>query len=77
MNYTYVICIGNKEYSTSLELMKIYEVIEDEEARTQGLIRIVDESGEDYLYPQSYFIQIDLPQPVRQALSNIITRKSY
>ena len=69
MNYSYVICIDNKEYPASLELRKVYEAIEDKEALSQGLIRIIDESGEDYLYPQSYFMQIDLPQDVRQVLS--------
>ena len=69
MNHSYVICIDNKEYPSSLELRKVYEVVEDKEALSQGLIRIIDESGEDYLYPQSYFMQIDLPQNIRQVLS--------
>ena len=69
MNHSYVICINNKDYPASLELRKVYEVMEDQEAQAQGLIRIIDESGEDYLYPQGHFMQIDLPQAVRNVIS--------
>lgn len=56
MNDTnFVICINNAEYPAALELRKIYQVIPDEVARDNNLIRIIDESGEDYLYPNAYF----------------------
>ena len=77
MNYSYAICKENQDYPASLELMKIYEVIEDEEARTQGFIRVIDESREDYLYPQDYFVLIEFPPPVLQELSGITSKKSY
>ena len=48
----FAICVKNDGYPASLELRKVYQVIPDEVARTRGFIRVVDESGEDYLYPQ-------------------------
>ncbi len=63
-----VICIRNDEYPASLEVRKVYEVLPDSAAAAHHLLRIVDESGEDYLYPEDYFMPIDLPQPVRVAL---------
>ncbi len=63
-----VICISNDEYPASLEVRKIYEVLPDSEAAPHQLVRIVDESGEDYLYPAAYFVPVELPRPVRAAL---------
>ena len=65
----FVVCIKNEGYAASLELRKIYEVIPDERATDHQMIRVVDESGEDYLYPVDFFISIDLPKPVEQALN--------
>src|SRR5258708_2386474 len=48
----YVICVGNKGYAASLELRKIYEVLPDKEGLKHHQIRVIDESGEDYLYPE-------------------------
>ncbi len=61
----FVVCVNNADYPASLETRKIYEVVGDE---TGGFLRIVDESGEDYLYPEEFFVPIDLPQNVRAAL---------
>ncbi len=63
-----VICIINDEYPASLEVRKIYEALPDSEAAPHQLIRIVDESGEDYLYPAAYFVPVELPHTVRAAL---------
>ena len=63
-----VICIRNDEYPASLEVRKVYEVIPDPMAAEHHLVRIIDESGEDYLYPDHSFMPIDLPQPIRIAL---------
>ncbi len=63
-----VICIRNDEYPAWLEVRKVYEMLPDPAAAVYHLLRIVDESGEDYLYPEDYFMPIDLPQPVRVAL---------
>ena len=66
----YVICISNTDYTASLELRKIYEVIPDAKASKIDHLRIIAESGEDYLYPSSRFIEISLPKTIRDALSN-------
>ena len=64
----YVICIGNKGYAASLELRKIYQIIPDKVATGLHQVRVVDESGEDYLYPEDYFVPVQLPQAVERAV---------
>jgi hypothetical protein len=66
-NYRFVLCIENKDCE-DLEKRKIYQVLPDEEAAKEGYIRVIDESGEDYLYPQSYFIVVQLPREAQEAL---------
>ena len=66
----FVVCINNKEFEVSLELRKIYEVVEDTIASSHDQLRIIDESGEDYLYPSSLFVGIDLPAALRAQLSD-------
>jgi hypothetical protein len=58
MENPYVICINNEDYKASLEFGKIYKIIKDNKAETNNFIRIIDESGEDYLYPKNYFISL-------------------
>lgn len=67
-NTTFAICISNIDYAAALEKRKIYQVIPDEQAAAHGLVRIIDESGEDYLYPTAYFIPIDFPPTIQDAL---------
>lgn len=64
----FVVCINNSDYPASLELHKIYRVIADKEAEDEGDIRVIDESGEDYIYPSSYFVPIQVPQTVEESL---------
>jgi len=64
----FVVCVKNEGYEVSLERRKIYVSIEDQEAQTHKLIRVIDESGDDYLFPERMFIPIELPQPIRRAL---------
>ena len=64
----FVICVGNKGYAASLELRKIYQVIPDKAAARLHQLRVIDESGEDYLYPQDYFVPVQLPQSVERAV---------
>lgn len=64
----FAICINNSDYPASLELYKIYRVLPDDDAAEDGDLRIVDESGEDYLYPADYFVLTDVPKIVEQAL---------
>ena len=66
---TYVVCIKNQDFPASLELFKIYQAIPDARAAENQLIRVIDESGEDYLYPTGYFEPIELPQVVEQAFA--------
>ena len=63
----FVVCVRSDD-SDDLEIRKIYQVIPDAAASADGLLRIVDDSGEDYLYPASLFLQIELPQSVEKAL---------
>ena len=65
----YVICLRNDDHPASLEVRKLYALIPDAEAGQHGLVRIVDESGDDYLYPADWFAQVDLPQPVIAAFA--------
>jgi hypothetical protein len=65
----FVVCINNSGYPASLEVRKIYQVIPDARSEAHQLVRVIDESGEDYLYPADYFMPLELPQPVLQALS--------
>jgi hypothetical protein len=65
----YVLCVRNEGYPSSLERRKLYPAIRDTAAAKQNLVRVVDESGEDYLYPADYFIAVRLPANVKLALS--------
>jgi len=58
----FAVCVRNEDYPASLEVRKIYEMIPDAKAARHKLVRIVDESGEDYLYPEDYFVPIEVPQ---------------
>jgi len=62
------VCIRNDGYPASLERRKIYRLLADATAEKSGYVRIVDESGEDYLYPAQYFMSIDLPAAVKRAV---------
>lgn len=64
----FAVCINNRGYPASLELHKIYRVLPDEDAAEDGDIRVIDESGEDYLYSADRFVEIALPQVIRRSL---------
>ena len=68
MNKKFAICIKNDGYPASLIVRKVYGILEDEEATSIGMLRIVDEEGEDYLFPRDHFILIALPDEVEEAL---------
>ncbi len=63
----FALCIENKDCE-DLEKRKIYKVLPDEEAEKEGYLRVIDESGEDYLYPKSYFVLVQLPHEAQEAL---------
>jgi len=64
----FVVCLKNKGYEASLEPRKIYQVLPDQEAESHKMIRVIDESGEDYLFPASLFSPISLPQTLAREL---------
>ena len=63
----FALCIENRDCE-NLEMRKIYQILPDEEAAQEGYLRVVDESREDYLYPASYFILVELPRKAKDAL---------
>ena len=65
---TFVVCVSNKRYPASLEVRKVYQSIPDDEAAKRHHVRVIDESGEDYLYPEEYFVPIQLPQSAERAV---------
>jgi hypothetical protein len=64
----FIICVNNHEYEASLELWKVYRTIRDEHAKKQDLVRVIDESGEDYLFPSDFFVPVALPKIVQDAM---------
>ncbi len=64
----FAICVKNEEYPASLQLWKVYRVLPDEKGARHNMVRVVDESGEDYLFSASYFVLVELPQAVESAL---------
>ncbi len=71
----FAICIDNSEYPASLELHKIYRVLPDADAARDGDLRVIDESGEDYLYPAEYFVFIELPRETEHILLDSFARR--
>ena len=65
---SYVLCVDNGGYPESLEVRKLYAVLPDEPAAANDYIRVIDETGEDYLYPAKYFVPIQLPPEVAKTL---------
>lgn len=64
----FAVCVKNEGYEESLELRKIYEVLEDRAAAEHKMIRVIDEEGEDYLYPHDWFLAIELPHNIEEAI---------
>jgi hypothetical protein len=66
---SFAVCVRNEGYEVSLERNKIYVVLPDEHAEREGDLRVVDESGEDYLYPADRFVALEVPKAVRAGVS--------
>jgi len=64
----WVLCTDNEGYQASLQRMKVYRVIDDNDAKEMGCVRIVDETGEDYAFPDSLFVPLQLSAPVEERL---------
>lgn len=63
----FAVCIDNRDCE-DLEKRKIYRILPDAEAAQEGYLRVIDESAEDYLYPESYFVLVELPRKAQEAL---------
>jgi hypothetical protein len=63
-----VVCVNNEGYRASLEKRKIYIALHDLAAEKLGLLRVIDESGDDYLYPEDFFVAVALPEAVEKAV---------
>jgi len=70
----FAICMKNDGYEGTLELRKLYEMIDDAAAEKRNHVRIVDESGEDYLYPRSWFDPVELPSSVEEQLGHLVSK---
>ena len=64
----FAVCISNKGYAASLEVRKIYRLIPDKAGAKNGLVRVIDEMGEDYLFPEEYFVALRLPLAAERAV---------
>lgn len=71
MKKQFMVCIRNRGYEASLEIRKIYEILVDKEAQKHNQLRVIDESGEDYLYPVEYFAMIRLPSSTKEKLKSL------
>ncbi len=74
MKAHYVICIDNSDYPASLALHKVYRVLPDEDAALEGDLRVIDESGEDYLYPASSFVPVEVSEEAEPLLADSLAR---
>jgi hypothetical protein len=70
----FAICIHNGEYAGTLDLRKVYEVLEDATADERNYLRVIDESGEDYLYPKTWFVSVAVPENVEQLLHELVAK---
>ena len=71
----FAVCVRNEGVEASLELRKLYEVLDDPDANEDGMIRVIDESGEDYLFPASFFVLAPLPASVEEAVHGAVAAR--
>ncbi len=65
----YAVCVKNRRYPTSLDVRKVYRVLPDSSAERSRMVRVIDETGEDYLYPATYFRFVELPRDAQRVFS--------
>jgi hypothetical protein len=70
-----VICVDNEGNEVSLQLWRVYKTLPDDDARSEGLIRVVDESGEDYLFPEDSFAAIELPKEIQKPFERAVRQQ--
>jgi hypothetical protein len=68
-NPRFLLCVRNEGYGASLELRKVYQSVPDAVAAGRHFVRVIDESGQDYLYPEDFFVHIELPQAAERAFA--------
>jgi len=72
-NAQFAVCVSNKGYAASLEVRKIYRLIPDKAGARRGLVRVIDKMGEDYLFPEEYFVSLRLPQAAERAMLRVLS----
>lgn len=72
---SFAVCIDNRSYPAALELHKLYQVIPDEDAARDGDLRVIDESGEDYLYPARNFVLMKVANDLEMVLERSFSRQ--
>ena len=70
-----VVCVGN-EGAEDLQILKVYRRLTEPIGESEGLLRVIDDSGEDYLYPESYFVSLPLPRPLEQQIETLAEKRS-
>ena len=70
----FVVCVDNSGYPASLELHKLYRALPDPAAAEDGDVRVIDESGEDYLYPAEYFVEVEVPRRAADVITKSFNR---
>ena len=70
-NGQFLLCVSSESYPASLEVRKVYRSLPDPVAAARGFVRVIDESGEDYLYPSDYFVTVELPQAAARAFVGV------
>lgn len=70
-NSKFAVCLSNEGYPASLEPRKLYEILDDQQAAGKGLLRVIDESGEDYLYPARMFALMPIPESLAETLHKL------
>ncbi len=70
----FVLCVENESNPESLEILKVYRTLPDAEAQRDKWIRVIDESGEDYLYPKDYFVAVELSPSARKRIAEVVER---
>lgn len=70
-----VICVANEGNEVSIQLWRVYKTLRDDDARAEGLVRIIDESGEDYLFPEESFAAIELPKEIQKPFERAVRQQ--
>jgi hypothetical protein len=71
MGSRYLLCVRNDGYAASIEPRKVYQALPDPAAAARNFVRVIDESGEDYLYPEDFFVRIELPQAAERVFAQV------